>query len=96
MFRITRIQTYTAQGAQSTSRIWQTAVSQPGWISRIALLTFLIVVGLPLMLLVLIALLFAVIVFTILAMFHGVWLRLRGAISHQDGRENVRIIRREE
>ncbi|HRP63869.1 MAG TPA: hypothetical protein PK400_11285 [Phycisphaerales bacterium] len=96
MIRITRISTFAQEGAGRAGAAWRTVASQPSWITRIALMAFLIIVGLPILLLLLFALLVATIVFVILALINAVLVRLRGAMPRNDGRENVRVIRRAE
>ncbi len=82
--------------------VWRLAASQPGWPLRIALLTFLLVLGLPIILLALVAILLAAAVFAVLALAHGTIERIRrrgrgqgrGLLGRRDGRENVRVIQR--
>ncbi len=82
--------------------VWRLATSRPGWPLRIALLTFLLVLGLPIILLALVAILLASAVFAVLALAHGTIERLRGRgrgqgrglLGRRDGRENVRVIQR--
>ena len=90
--------------------VWRLAASQPGWLLRIALLTFLLVLGLPLILLALVAILLASAVFAVLAVAHGTIERIRGRgpgggpsggvsgglLGRRDGRENVRVIQRQD
>ena len=94
MLRITRIHTYTSQGAQSASQAWHRVAAQPSSITRIALLTFLFVIGIPILLLLMVAIVLSVIVFTLLSLSYGIWMRLRGTVPRKDGRENVRIMHR--
>ena len=84
--------------------VWRLAASKPGWPLRIAFLTFLLVIGLPIILLALVAILLASAVFAVLALAHGTIERLRGRgrgrirgrglLGRRDGRENVRVIQR--
>jgi hypothetical protein len=94
MIRITRISTFTEQGTQRAARAWQTVASQPSWIARIALYTFLIVIGLPIAILFVLALVLAMFVFAVLAGCYWLWTRVRGALPRRDGRENVKVVRR--
>ena len=94
MIRIDRISTFSGNGAHRAAAAWQTAASQPSWVARAALVVFLIVIGLPLMLLFLLALLLAVIVFTALAGVNFIIAKVRGILPRSDGRENVRVIQR--
>ena len=84
--------------------VWRLAASRPGWPLRIALLTFLLVLGLPIILLGLVAILLATAVFAVLALAHRTIERIRGLgrgrirgrglLGRRDGRENVRVIQR--
>ncbi len=80
--------------------MWRLAASRPGWPLRIALLTFLLVLGLPIILLALVAILLAAAVFAVLALAHRTidrirgWGQGRGLLGRRDGRENVRVIER--
>jgi uncharacterized BrkB/YihY/UPF0761 family membrane protein len=94
MIRTTRITTFAEHGRDGAARVWRVAATQPGWVSRIAALTFLIVIGLPIVLLILLALLAAVVVFTVLALVSMVVMWVRGLFPQHDGRENVRVMRR--
>ncbi len=51
-------------------------------------------VGLPILLLLVMAVIFAAAVFGVLALVNAVLVRLRGALPQRDGRSNVRVIRR--
>ena len=95
MFRVTRFTDYTSQGANRASALWQTAATQPNWVSRFALMTFIIVIGLPIFLLVIFALLAATFVFALLAGINFCLYKVRGVLPQKDGRENVRVIRRD-
>ena len=95
MFRTVRIANLNHPGFQRAARAYQVAAAQPSWITRLALFTFLLVIGLPLMLLFLFALLTATVVFGTLALGHLMILKLKGLMPVQNGRENVTIIRRE-
>lgn len=65
------------------------------WATRVALLTFLVIVGLPLLILVGVAVAAAAVVFTGLALLTAAARRIKGAWPGQDGRSNVRTIRRD-
>ncbi len=92
--RVTRFKSYTAEQSSRAAAMWRAAASQPGWITRVALLTFLLVVGLPSLLLLILAVVFAAVVFGVLALVNAALVRLRGALPQRDGRSNVRVIRR--
>ncbi len=94
MIRIDRISTFSSEGAQRAASAWQTASRQPSWITRATLLVFLVVVGLPLLMLFLLALCAATIVFGVLAGVNFILLKIRGVLPRNDGRKNVRVIER--
>jgi len=96
MFRLVQIRTVTSNGQRRAASVFQAIGSQPGWLRRIVLLAFLIVIGLPVVLLVLLALLTAALVFTILAATNMIVRGLSGFLPRRDGRSNVRVIRRVE
>lgn len=96
MFRVTRFTDYTSRGANRASALWQTAATQPNWVSRFALMTFIIVIGLPIFLLVIFAIFAATFVFAMLAGVNYCLYKIRGALTHRDGRKNVRVIRRDD
>ncbi|MCH7603276.1 MAG: hypothetical protein IIB54_10960 [Planctomycetes bacterium] len=96
MFRVTRFTDYTSRGANRASALWQTAATQPNWVSRFALMTFIIVIGLPIFLLVIFAIFAATFVFAMLAGINFCLYKIRGALPHSDGRKNVRVIRRDD
>ncbi len=94
MVHVSRFRSYTAEQSSRVASVWRSAAAQPGWITRVALLTFLLVVGLPILLLLVMAVIFAAAVFGVLALVNVVLVRLRGALPQRDGRSNVRVIRR--
>jgi hypothetical protein len=94
MFRVTRISDFAGPGAQRATQAWQTINTQPSWIVKAATLVFLLVVGIPILLLVLLALILATAVFAVLWGVNRVLAGFRGVLPRNDGRENVRVIRR--
>ncbi len=92
---VVRIQVLGSRHRDRVARGYRWALAQPSWIARVALLAFLLVVGVPIMLLVGLAVLAAVIVFAGLALLHTVINRMRGLPAAGDGRDNVRVIRRQ-
>ena len=74
--------------------VFRTVSAQPGWVTRLALYTFVIVIGLPILLLTIVALCAAIIVFGVLVVANALIMRLRGAMPRDDGRRNVRVIQR--
>jgi len=93
MFRTTRFSILTAEGANRVGTVFHTLRSQPGWITRLALLTVFIIIGLPIVLLVMIALLAGIFVFGLLAAINILIWRIRARLTG-DGRQNVRVIQR--
>jgi hypothetical protein len=67
---------------------------QPNWVSRLALMCFLVLVALPIVLLVLAAFFVAMLLFGVLAGVNVVLNAVRGVLPRSDGRENVRVIQR--
>lgn len=94
MDRVPRFTTFTSPGAQRVSAIWQTAASQPSWISRVVLMTFILIIAIPIFLLVMLALLAASVVFGVLWIANTLVMKIRGTLPHRDGRKNVRVIQR--
>ncbi len=83
------------QGRDQWVRGVRWASSQPSWVARAALLTFLVVVGLPLAMLFLLAFFAAMVVFGGLALGHIAVAGVRGLFGRDaEGRENVKVIRR--
>lgn len=83
----------------SSSRVVGTVryvASQPSWITRAALMVFLLVIGLPILLLLLIAIALAVIVFGSLALINALVTKVRGMLPGRTGRSNVRVIVRDD
>ena len=67
-----------------------------GLAARIALITFLVIVGLPLVLLVGVAVAAAALVFGGVALLAAARRRLGSLLPGGDGRSNVRVIRRDD
>ena len=63
-------------------------------VARAAAVAFLVVVGLPILVLVLLAITAAVVVFGVLAGIDALMRAVRGPRRVEDGRENVRVIER--
>jgi len=96
MVHQTRIYEYVSRGPNTAGSMWRVAASQPGWVTRWAMIAFLLVIGIPIFLLIMCAILAAIVVFTVLAGFN--WLRWRfGRAMSNRGlqRRNVRVIRRQ-
>ena len=77
---------------QPMSAAFKMAQGQPNWAVRAAVLTFLVLVGLPILLLLLVAGLAAAVVFSILASANWVLSRMKGSRPPHDGRRNVRVM----
>ena len=85
----------TAAQRERAARGYHWLTSQPSWVVRLVLLIFMLVVGLPLLLLAIVAVIAATIVFTGLALINAGVARLRGLLPKRDGRSNVRVIKRQ-
>jgi uncharacterized membrane protein len=97
MFRIIEIRRYTEDGSERVRSAWQYATNQPSWIARFALTVFLFIIMLPIVALLMIAFLVAVVVFLVLAVANAAISLIRMLVSgRSDGRENVRVVRRDE
>jgi hypothetical protein len=82
-------------GTRTVTRAWHYVNRQPGWVTRWAMLVFLLIIGLPIALLFGIAILGAVLLFGTLAVVNALILQARGLFPRKDGRENVRVMRRD-
>jgi len=90
--RVIRFVSFGPDGAQRAVRF---AASQPSWVTRFAVMAFLIVIGIPILLLILLATIAGAVVFTVLALVAAGLARLRNLGSgRSEGRENVRVIQR--
>ena len=84
-------------GARQRDRMlsgYEWVATRPSWLTRVALVTFLLIVGLPVLLLVGVAILAAVVVIFGLAAGHFLLAKVQGLLPARDGRSNVRVIRR--
>ena len=82
-------------GSDRMSEAFQAARRQPNWATRAAVLTFLIIIGIPILLLVLLATLAAALVFSVLMGVNRVASWFTPSRSPEDGRRNVRVINRD-
>ena len=83
-------------GAQRVSAAFQAVNRQPNWVARAAMLTFLVVVGIPILLLLLLAAMAASVVFVVLIGVSRVARLFRGSQEPPGGgRRNVRVINRD-
>jgi uncharacterized membrane protein HdeD (DUF308 family) len=92
----TSLSNYSSRGFERAGAVLRMVQSQPGWITRLAALVIVIVIGLPIFLLVTFALFAGAFVFAVLALVNGLAMKIRGGLRRQDGRENVRVIQRGE
>lgn len=83
-------------GSEQARAAWRVAAAQPGWVRRLTLLAFLVVVGIPIALLFLLASFVALLTFGVLAGAHLLSTKVRALMPRRDGRENVRVIQRRE
>ncbi|MAT80075.1 MAG: hypothetical protein CMJ29_00330 [Phycisphaerae bacterium] len=82
-------------GSDRMAQAFQAAQGQPNWVVRIVVLTFLLVIGIPILLLLLVAGLAAAMVFMVLSTINWIMVRLGGSTPKDDGRRNVRVIKRD-
>ena len=82
-------------GGDRMAEAFQAARRQPNWATRAAVLTFLIIIGIPILLLVLLAMLAATLVFSVLVSINWVASRFSSRRSPEDGRRNVRVMNRD-
>ena len=80
------------QSSQRAGRAWQTVRAQPSWVTKAAVIAFVLVIGIPLAILLFVALVVATIVFTVLWAINRVLNLVGGALPRGDGRQNVRVI----
>ena len=85
---------FATSGSQRAGQAWRMASRQPSWITRITVLAFLLVIGIPVGLLILGAILAAALIFGVLVLVNGLMMKIRGLLPKRDGRKNVRVIRR--
>lgn len=96
MLRIVRIREYARDGSERTRAAWEHVAQQPSWILRAALAVFFVILAIPIVLLLLIAFLGAMVIFSALAVVNACMNLFRGVGPRRDGRDNVRVIRRPE
>lgn len=96
MLRIVRIREYARDGSDRTRAAWEHVTQQPSWIIRVALAVFFVILAIPIVLLLLIAFLAALVIFSMLAIVNACLNAVRGLGPRRDGRDNVRVIRRPE
>ncbi len=94
MDRFVTIRVFGARQRDHMLSGYEWVASRPSWVTRVALVTFLLIVGLPVLLLLGVAILAAVGVFFVLAAGHFLLRKVQGLLPARDGRSNVRVIRR--
>lgn len=95
MFRVVRMTEYVDRGRQRAGAAWQTVNTQPSWIVKTTVLVFLLVIGVPILLLLMFAFVAAALIFAVLWALNALFGAFRGMLPRRgDGRENVRVIRR--
>jgi len=90
----TRFVNVAVDGAGRARQAWTVVQRQPGWVTRIAFATFMLVIAIPMIILFSIAILAGLIVFFVLGLAARVLGVFRGAGPRRDGRENVVVRRR--
>ncbi len=96
MERVVRIQTMGSRQRERWVSGYRWAAAQPNWVLRVALLTFLLVVFLPLALLVGLAMIAGLIVLGGMALVLAAYAKLKSLLPSRHGRSsNVRVIRRD-
>lgn len=92
MDRVVHIWEAAARQQSRVRGVYQHLAAQPGYAWRAAVVTFLLILTVPVILFILAALLIAMVVFSALGLAGAIVQRLRGALPRRDGRENVRVI----
>lgn len=95
MERVVRVRTFTNDQRQRAARAFQWVARQPSWVTKFAMVAFLIVIGIPVFIILMLAIVASVIVFGGLAALNLLVIRLRSLLPHAEGRSsNVRVIDR--
>ena len=82
-------------GGVRMAEAFQAARKQPNWATKAAVLTFLIIIGIPVVLLLLLATLAAGLVFSVLISINWVTSWFSSSRSPEAGRRNVRVMNRD-
>ena len=96
MINSQRLYQFINSGSQQTGTVWRVASRQPSWITKITLLVFFVVIGIPVLLLVLVGAVVAMFVFAVLMLFHLGRMKVRQMFPSNEGRKNVRVVRRDD
>jgi cobalamin synthase len=94
MFDVPRITTFSAKATDAAGSTVRMIRAQPNWLIRLLALVFVIVVVLPFALLLIVVVLVAAVAIAALAGVRAAINRLRGLLPRDDGRSNVRVVRR--
>ncbi|MCA9297023.1 MAG: hypothetical protein KC983_10910 [Phycisphaerales bacterium] len=89
-----RIVNFATDGAARAQRVWSVAQQQPSWVTKIAAVTFLLVIAIPVLFLFFAALIMGLAVFIVLGIAAWILRAVRRILPHRDGRENVIVRRR--
>ncbi len=81
-------------GGDRMAQAFQMARGQPNWAARVAVITFILVIGIPILLLLLTAGIAAFLVFMVLSGANWFLNLFKGGSKPDDGRRNVRVIKR--
>ncbi|MHC5028070.1 MAG: hypothetical protein ACYTGR_15055 [Planctomycetota bacterium] len=85
---------YSAQASRVAST-WRVVNAQPNWVARTAAMAGFLILAIPIILLIGFALVVATLLFMVLAAANWVIRTVKGVLPRDDGRENVRVIRRQ-
>ncbi len=99
VMRVTRISTIFDESTGRAQTVYRTVARQPNWIIRATLTLFLLIIALPIIFLFMLALLSAVVLFSVLALAYGAWIKVTGLFGSGSGRNsgrsrNIRVIHR--
>ena len=86
---------YASKGQARVVETWRLAARQPSWVTRAAIVAFILIFALPILLLAMVAIIAAAAVFLALTGIYVLYARARGLFVG-DGRKNVRVIVRRE
>ncbi len=92
MNRVVRIMN---DGSRHAGTAWRAAQSQPGWLARVIAVVLILILIVPIVILTVLAVLLVAIAFGILAVAHRIRRWFRSLLPRDDGRQNVRVIRRD-
>lgn len=96
MINSQRLNDFFNAGSEQSGTVWRTVSRQPSWITKLTVLVFIIVIGIPILLLVLAGAIVAMCVFGVLMLFHLGKMKITQLFAGNEGRQNVRVIRRDD